>query len=121
MPRSAASSPACRRRAWPPSAWATNASRLRACATSPRPTCALRQGSGFELLIDEVREAQQLLAVEIGRGERVADVAVDPVEHADVVLARVAERGLAVARGLGAHVEGQPAAVLRLVHELRDR
>src|SRR5438876_2758435 len=78
-------------------------------------------GSGLELLVDQIREPQQFVLAEIGGRERVADFAVDPVEHADVVFARVAEGGLAVARGLGAHVERQAPAVLRLVHELRDR
>src|SRR5258708_10032976 len=63
--------------------------------------------------------AKKLVLAEVGRGGSVAVLEVDPVEHADVVLASVAKRGLAVARGLGAHVKRKAPAILRLVHELR--
>src|SRR6185503_16022604 len=84
-------------------------------------SAAPRRSDLLELLVDQRRDALQLVLGEISGSERVAAVAVDPVENADVVLARIAEGGLALTTRLGAHVERDPAAGGRLVHELRHR
>src|SRR5260221_9417420 len=78
-------------------------------------------GELVELLVDQRGDAQQLVLGQIGGSERVAALAVDPVENADVVLPRVAERGLAMTAGFGADIERDAAAGRRLIHELRDR
>src|SRR5437879_5618179 len=60
--------------------------------------------SGLELLVDQRRDVQQLVLAQVRRRDRVAAVALDPVEHADVVFARVAKGGLAVPFRFGADV-----------------
>src|SRR5882672_11870876 len=78
-------------------------------------------GELVELLVDQRGDALQLVLGQIGGSERVAALAVDPVEDADVVLPRVAERGVAMAARFGADIKRDAAAGRRLIHELRDR
>src|SRR2546425_8046954 len=77
--------------------------------------------SGLELLVDQRRDVQQLVLAQVGRRDRVAAVALDPVEHADVVFARVAKSGLALTFHFGADVKREPTAGSGLVHEQGHR
>src|ERR1041385_9198429 len=74
-----------------------------------------------ELLVDAVRDLQELVLADITRRDRVTHLAVDPVEHAHLAFFSVAERGFPVAGNLGADVERDARALLRLIHEVRDR
>src|SRR5207302_268036 len=66
--------------------------------------------SGFELLVDQRRDAQKLVLAQVGRRDRVAAVAVDPVEHADVIFTRVAKGGLALPFRFGADIKREATA-----------
>src|SRR5712675_464658 len=78
-------------------------------------------GESVELLVDQRGDAEQFVFGEIRGSERVAALAVDPVEDANVVFPRIAKRGLAMTARFGADIERDAAAGRRLVHELRDR
>src|SRR5712692_1011104 len=77
--------------------------------------------SGFELLVDQRRDAQELVLAQVGRRDRVAAVAVDPVEHADVVFARVAKGSLALPFRFGADIKREATAGSGLIHEQGHR
>src|SRR6267378_8705885 len=77
--------------------------------------------SGLELLVDQRRDMQQLVLAQVRRRDRVAAVALDPVEHADVVFARVAKRGLAVPFRFGADVKREATSGSGLIHEQGHR
>src|SRR6185503_1379155 len=77
-------------------------------------------GGGGELAVHEAADGEQLRPIDLTR-QRVAAVIVDPVEHADAVLDRIAEGGLFGAGALLAHLQRQALLVRVLVHEERRR
>src|SRR5215813_3029436 len=83
--------------------------------------CRPADRSGIQLLVDGVRDLQELVLADIAGRNRVTHLAVDPVEHAHLAFFGVAERGFPVAGDLGADVERDARALLRLIHEVRDR
>src|SRR5690349_14561009 len=81
------------------------------------PGCRLGRG---ELAVHETADGEELRAIELA-GQRVSAAFVDPVEHADAILDRVAEGGLLGAGALLAHLQREALLVRVLVHEERRR
>src|SRR6185295_6005792 len=67
----------------------------------------------IELLVDHVGDLEELVLADVARGQRVAALAVHPVEHAHPAFLGVAECGLAASCGLSAHVQRDARAFLR--------
>src|SRR3954464_7533243 len=89
---------------------------------------AVMSGSRFkllllriQLLVDGVRDLQELVLADVAGRKRIAHLAVDPVEHAHLAFFGVAERALPVAGDIGAHIQRDARALLRLIHEVCDR
>src|SRR5947209_1773006 len=73
-----------------------------------------------DLVINHVGNTRERALVELP-GERVAAIAIDPVEDIDAPLLREAEGGLRLAPAATRDIERQALAAAVLVHEVRDR
>src|SRR5258706_15287426 len=65
---------------------------------------ARKEDLGIELLVDRVGDLEQVVLADVGRGERIAELAVDPVEHLHIAFGGIAEGSL-VLGVFGAHVQ----------------
>src|SRR5262249_54253145 len=89
------------------------------CAGTPAaPSRALLW---IELLVGGVRDREQRFLGNVRRGKRVAQPAVDPINHAHVAVRVITERGLTSVLRIGTHVKRDARALLALIHEVRDR
>ena len=75
---------------------------------------------GIELLVDIIRNPQQL-GFSYLAGERIAQLAINPVKDAYASLLSKAESGFVFSASVSLNVQGQALTVLILVHELRYR
>src|SRR5687768_12950593 len=104
----------------------TTAPRSSTWPRSPRPTpgrprSSTSRRSGVELLVDRVGDLEQVVLADVGRGKRVAELAIDPVEHAYLAFLGIPECGFPVVDRFGAHVQRHACALVALVHEMRHR